>query len=76
MRGQSAKVNYPDIQLTCFPRVTEPHLVTRESNATSAGSGAGAERERSMLVTIALLDPEARYRWVKQSHFAPARIVF
>jgi choline dehydrogenase-like flavoprotein len=89
---------YPDIQLTVFPRVTEPHLVARKkasqdataatnttTNGTAgAGAGAGADADaddaasagdaaaaaaaeaeaaddRDMLVTVALLDPEARY---------------
>lgn len=74
---------YPDIQLTVFPRVTEPHLVAQKkqsqqansssdsSTSTSAGdnddgggsdaANKGAADDKDMLVTVALLDPEARY---------------
>ncbi len=77
---------YPDIQLTVFPRVTEPHLVAQKKQSQLVGNGTagpsddagataaaaagaapaaagGAEDDdgKDMLVTVALLDPEARY---------------
>lgn len=78
---------YPDIQLTVFPRVTEPHLVAQKKQnqansssssastvddsgdattpaaaATAAAKTVGGEADdKDMLVTVALLDPEARY---------------
>lgn len=44
----------PDIQLTVFPRVEEPHIIRKELDI-------GVMPRTSMLVTVALLDPEARY---------------
>jgi hypothetical protein len=40
-----------------FPRVTEPHLLVNTANATKAGGNP----RRAVLVTLALLDPQARY---------------
>ena len=45
-----------DVQVTVFPRVTEPHVVNRVGNGTA--------RSPSMLVTVALLRPEGRQRVV------------
>jgi choline dehydrogenase len=49
-----ANSSIPDIQLTVFPRVEEPHILRKELET-------GVLPRSSMLVTIALLDPEARY---------------
>ncbi|GAB5034926.1 choline dehydrogenase [Nannochloropsis oceanica] len=67
--------DYPDIQLTVFPRVTEPHLVAAQQQqenadiAVAAGNTSSAadtsfstsSQKGTMLVTIGLLDPQARY---------------
>ena len=72
--------DYPDIQLTVFPRVSEPHLVAVQQqqqedadaavaagNTSSAAAAAAASspsassQKGTMLITIALLDPQARY---------------
>lgn len=44
----------PDVQVTIFPRVTEPHVITQVQNSTA--------HLPSMLVTVALLRPEGRQR--------------
>ena len=49
-----ANDSVPDIQLTVFPRVEEPHIIRKELEISISP-------ETSMLVTVALLDPEARY---------------
>eukprot|EP00550_Attheya_septentrionalis_P005292 CAMPEP_0198289636 /NCGR_PEP_ID=MMETSP1449-20131203/7752_1 /TAXON_ID=420275 /ORGANISM="Attheya septentrionalis, Strain CCMP2084" /LENGTH=803 /DNA_ID=CAMNT_0043987993 /DNA_START=150 /DNA_END=2561 /DNA_ORIENTATION=- len=61
----------PDLQLTVFPRVIEPHIMHRDrrpSNVTSQNQYEDPisqqrvpKRIPAMLVTIALLTPEARY---------------
>lgn len=54
----------PDIQLTVFPRVVEPHVILLErKNAERKGIKFDESRmtEGAMLVTVALLQPEARY---------------
>ena len=57
-----AKDGIPDIQLTVFPREIEPHVLRKENYVDEL-----EKRTRSMLVTVALLQPEARYE-VKTSH--------
>ena len=52
-----ANETIPDIQLTVFPRVEEPHIIRKELEI-------GIIPRTSMLVTVALLDPEARYEVV------------
>jgi len=47
----SPHTNEPDLQVTAFPRVTEPHL----------NGAVGAVDFEEMLITIALLRPEARH---------------
>ena len=47
----------PDIQLTVFPRVVEPHQPKSKNKADMKFM-----LSRSMLVTVALLQPEARYQ--------------
>ena len=54
----------PDLQLTVFPRVVEPHVILLERKiAREKGIKFdwGKMREGAMLVTVALLQPEARY---------------
>lgn len=54
----------PDLQLTVFPRVVEPHVILLErKNAEEKGIKFDESRmtEGAMLVTVALLQPEARY---------------
>ncbi len=77
--------DYPDIQLTVFPRVSEPHLVQQraqeDADAAAAAATAGnvtytnssstpsstddddssSSLSSTMLITIAVLDPQARY---------------
>jgi len=48
--------NVPDIQLTVFPRQIEPHI-TQHRNYQETGR----LRSRILLVTVALLSPEARF---------------
>ena len=47
----------PDIQLTLFPRLTEPHIVRHANHDELKRLRASA-----MLVTVALLKPDARYQ--------------
>ena len=47
----------PDIQLTVFPRVVEPHVTRKEHRNQVKVMQASA-----MLITVALLQPEARYK--------------
>ena len=54
----------PDIQITVFPRVIEPHQPRSKSKVDVSFM-----RSRAMLVTVALLQPEARYE-VKPSTYA------
>lgn len=56
----------PDLQLTVFPRVVEPHVIdrTHEIYKERAAGGDSVEipiESSAMLVTVALLKPEARY---------------
>jgi len=54
----------PDIQLTVFPRLIEPHVTLLERKiAQDKGIpfDGGRMTEGAMLVTVALLQPEARY---------------
>ena len=52
----------PDLQLTVFPRSLEPHVMMQ---STSANSAIPAE---TMVITIALLHPEVRYKVVHSSN--------
>ena len=56
----------PDIQLTVFPSVSEPHLrrLLRTNNIMSKMTDPS---EPQMLITIALLNPDARYNVVLNS---------
>ena len=56
----------PDIQLTLFPTVSEPHLVNvlRANNITKNITVGGTHQ---MLITIALLNPDARHDIVLDS---------
>lgn len=56
LRSPWAEDESPDIQLTVFPRVIEPHVIRKEKREDTAYM-----RSSVMLVTIALLRPEARY---------------
>jgi choline dehydrogenase-like flavoprotein len=56
LRSPWAEDESPDIQLTVFPRVIEPHVVRKQRRGDEAFM-----RSSVMLVTIALLRPEARY---------------
>ncbi len=47
----------PDIQLTVFPRVIEPHVTSHEKLHDKT-----VTRSSAMLVTVALLQPEGRYQ--------------
>ena len=53
-----AQHDSPDIQLTIFPRIVEPHVLRREKNETYDPYLLKSE---AMLVTVALLQPEGRY---------------
>ena len=46
----------PDLQLTVFPRVVEPHVTRKERQ-----DEVNFQRNNCMLVTVALLRPDARY---------------
>jgi choline dehydrogenase-like flavoprotein len=56
LRSPWAEDESPDIQLTVFPRVIEPHVIRKQKREDTAFM-----RSSVMLVTIALLRPEARY---------------
>jgi len=65
----ATNASVPDIQLTVFPRVVEPHVVTNARNVSSHTNQSNEDEETaslwrrsSMLITVALLKPEARYR--------------
>lgn len=51
----------PDIQLTVFPRQIEPHII-REAQAQNNTNSINWLRSHTMVVTVALLQPEARYQ--------------
>ena len=61
----------PDIQLTVFPTVSEPHLVNTQwsENATSTESLLSGNQ---MLVTVALITPEARH-WIVLNETHPVQ---
>ena len=60
----------PDIQLTVFPRVIEPHQPKSKSKVD-----VNFMRSRAMLVTVALLQPEARYEVRPNSYVdGPGRV--
>jgi len=54
-----AQHDSPDIQLTIFPRIVEPHVIRREKNETDDPY---LLESKAMLVTVALLQPEGRYQ--------------
>jgi len=56
LRSPWAEDESPDIQLTVFPRVIEPHVTRKVEEKDTAFA-----RSYAMLVTIALLKPDARY---------------
>lgn len=77
-KNPAFKENYPDLQLTVFPRISEPHLVQKQQESEEAMDAGASPRAANlsstptlppasktqrgtMLVTIALLDPQARY---------------
>jgi choline dehydrogenase-like flavoprotein len=57
----------PDIQLTVFPRVIEPHVTSHQKNEDKT-----VTRSSAMLVTIALLQPEGRYQVYPANYEAAA----
>jgi choline dehydrogenase-like flavoprotein len=57
LRSPWATDETPDIQLTLFPRLTEPHIL-RYANHMELKK----LRASTMLVTVALLSPDARYQ--------------
>ncbi|GAX16640.1 choline dehydrogenase [Fistulifera solaris] len=57
LRSPWATDETPDIQLTLFPRLTEPHIL-RYANHMELKK----LRASTMLVTVALLKPDARYQ--------------
>lgn len=57
LRSPWATDETPDIQLTLFPRLTEPHIVRHANHEELKRLRASA-----MLVTVALLKPDARYQ--------------
>jgi choline dehydrogenase-like flavoprotein len=65
-----AQEGVPDIQLTVFPTVAEPHLMndeylrSRKPNATSIDI---LEQSKQMLITVALMTPDARYEVILNS---------
>lgn len=65
LRSPWAKNEAPDLQLTVFPRSVEPHVVDKEPQSEQSHSMSSS----TMLVTIALLDADARYE-VKPSRSA------
>jgi len=57
-----AQNNIPDIQLTVFPTFGEPHLVKRYYKGTNSSIISNIVIEgNEMLITVALLTPDARY---------------
>mmetsp|Transcript_24484 Transcript_24484/g.36321 ORF Transcript_24484/g.36321 Transcript_24484/m.36321 type:complete len:715 (+) Transcript_24484:203-2347(+) len=68
-----AKKNVPDIQLTVFPRLEEPHVLQKFQQNSPLAKKFLNKRIQStcMLVTVALLDPEARYEIIPDRKDAP-----
>ena len=58
LKSPWAEHGSPDIQLTVFPRIVEPHVVRR---AKAEMHDPYLSKSKSMLVTVALLQPEGRY---------------
>ena len=56
LRSPWADDEAPDLQLTVFPRVVEPHVTGKERQ-----DEVNFQRDNCMLVTVALLRPDARY---------------
>ena len=52
--------NVPDIQLTLFPRVSEPHMI-KYANSSINVADQGIDERKSMLFTIALLNSDVRH---------------
>ena len=51
-----------DLQLTVFPRVTEPHVLREEINKQPNLAKYESAFDGAMLVKVSLLEPEARFR--------------
>lgn len=58
LKSPWAQFDSPDIQLTVFPRIVEPHVLHRQKNTTNDPL---LLKSKAMLVTVALLHPEGRY---------------
>jgi choline dehydrogenase-like flavoprotein len=69
MRSPWAEDDAPDIQLTVFPRHMEPHIAqqTRKRKPTDQW----LLRNKAMLISVALLNPEGRYEVKPSSSFMP-----
>lgn len=59
LKSPWAQYESPDIQLTVFPRVVEPHVIRHDE--VDADNDPYLLESRTMLVTVALLQPEGRY---------------
>jgi len=67
-----SEAGVPDIQLTVFPRIFEPHVVQQVKSAANSESkftplSKGIDLP-SMLVTVALIQPEARHKLRLATH--------
>ena len=59
LKSPWAQYGSPDIQLTVFPRVVEPHVIRRD---VVVSNDPYLLESKTMLVTVALLQPEGRYQ--------------
>ena len=58
---QDSDTTTPDLQLTVFPRSLEPHVMMQSTKQNASSS---IPSETTMVITIALLHPEVRYKVV------------
>lgn len=68
LRSPWAISDAPDIQLTVFPRVIEPHIVRMKDKMKKV-------KGPSMLVTVALLEPEARYEVFSNTEYSDGQFM-
>jgi hypothetical protein len=71
LRSPLARGSAPDLQLTIFPAVTEPHLTTRTWSANATPKERLLE-SKQMLITVALLIPDTRSKVITQDLNAEA----
>jgi len=70
LRSPWAKTEAPDVQVTVFPRAVEPHVVDKAPQSEQSHTMSSS----TMLVTIALLDADARYEVKPSRHRSTTRI--